>query len=591
MRITPPIILIGLTTLITFGINSDAATKNITQNTNQSNVSDTRSNVKTAIDTANSSEDQDINNIYQFLLADIAISRQQRSVAIENFQQLLKTTQDPEIAEILTELAIETENYQLSLFAAKQWAELSPNNFNAQLIAIAILLGNDQLLVEKFLQQAIKIDPKKANSQLSGLLPKLSDPHKLLLEKALKSLVNQNPNNPTNQLCLAQIAAQLGNIKTAEKAIKITLQLKPNLTQAIFLQAKLIRYSTKSDTPALNYLHQQVVKFTNNEELSLFYANALLDNNKNTEALLILKKLLDSKSRDYALEANLLTAEIYLQKPTVNIKQAKIHLNKLINTDYATSKVYFMLGQIAEQQMDDQTAIHLYTSIEEEPYHIVAFLRAALLLANNQQLLPAIDILNQAQPETLLEKKQLLLFKIELALELKDLSLAINNANEGLEMLPNDIDFLYAHSVISSLNNQMLVAEKDLKHIITIQPENHNALNALGFILTLHTNRQQEAFNYLQQALQLSPGNPLYMDSMGWLLYHMGKIPDSLEMLSNAYKISDNLNIAVHFGEVLWNNGQKQKATAIWKKAWQTDPNDLDLLNTLNQYQISFKPK
>jgi len=66
---------------------------------------------------------------------------------------------------------------------------------------------------------------------------------------------------------------------------------------------------------------------------------------------------------------------------------------------------------------------------------------------------------------------------------------------------------------------------------------------------------------------------------------------DSLEMLSNAYKISDNLNIAVHFGEVLWNNGQKQKATAIWKKAWQTDPNDLDLLNTLNQYQISFKPK
>ena len=152
-------------------------------------------------------------------------------------------------------------------------------------------------------------------------------------------------------------------------------------------------------------------------------------------------------------------------------------------------------------------------------------------------------------------------------------------------MLPNDIDFLYAHSVISSLDNKILVAEKDLKHIINIQPENHNALNALGFILTLHTDRQQEAFNYLQQAIQLSPQNPVYMDNMGLLLYRMGKISDSLQILSNAYKISDNLNIAIHLG------GQKQKAKDILKKAWQIDPNDLELINTLNQYQISFSKK
>ena len=198
------------------------------------------------------------------------------------------------------------------------------------------------------------------------------------------------------------------------------------------------------------------------------------------------------------------------------------------------------------------------------------------------------EILNQAEPSTILEKKQLLLFKIELAISIKDLSLALLAVNNGLEMLPDDVDFLYAHSVIASLNNQMATAEKDLKQILSFQPDNHSALNALGYILANHTNRKEEALHYIQEALKLSPSNPIYMDSMGWLLYRMGRITDSLEILYKAYKIDEAPTIATHLGEVLWVDGQQQKATAIWKKAWQTDPNDLELLNTLKQYKISF---
>lgn len=571
-----PVILIGFATLITFGIN------------NSDLMQDHAIKSEAVQATTEIQNTQITDNIYQFLLANIAFYRNDLDIAKNYFKQLLTNTEDPEIAEILTEVAIEAEDYPLSAFAAQKWAELSPNDFHAQLIAIAILLGDNQLLIEKLLAQAIKIDPNKVDTQLSALLAKLSTQHKKSLQLAIKALATKNPNNPITQLCLAQISAQLNDIETAKQATKIALQLKPNLTHAIFLQAKLIRYNTKSDIPALDYLAQQILKFNQNEELHLFYANALLDNNKNLEALNILTKLLNSKNQEISLEANLLTAEIYLQQPNLNIKQAQISLNKLANTNFATSKVNFLLAQIAEQQNDAIEAVRLYTSITEEPYHVIAFLRAALLLSNNHQLDQAIDILNQAEPTTILEKKQLLLFKIELALELRDLSLAITNANQGLDMLPNDIEFLYARSITASLDNKILVAEKDLKHIITIQPENHNALNALGFILTLHTDRQQEAFYYLQQALQLAPENPAYMDNMGLLLYHMGKISDSLHILSQAYKISNNLNIAVHLGEVLWASGQQQQAKNIWKKAWQANPNDLELINVLNQYQISF---
>lgn len=53
-----------------------------------------------------------VNNIYKFLLANLAIYRNEPSTAIDNLQQLL-TTNDPQIAKILTEYAIELEDYKL----------------------------------------------------------------------------------------------------------------------------------------------------------------------------------------------------------------------------------------------------------------------------------------------------------------------------------------------------------------------------------------------------------------------------------------------------------------------------------------------
>lgn len=561
--------------LIIFSVTSNGIVNNITILPPPPNT-----NVQTQVD-----------NIYKFLLAEIAIYRNNPEVAVSNLKLLLSTNHDPYIAEIITEYAIDLEHYDLSILSAKQWAELAPNNFKAQLVAATMLLEDDQALVEKFLIQATKIDSSQIINQISSLLPKLLDHHKQLILQIFKNLAIKDPNNPIIQLCVAQIAAQLNQIDLAVKTNNIALKLQPNLTHAIFLQAKLIRHNTKSDQSALNYLKQQLNIFSKDDELRLFYINVLLDNNQSTEALAQLKILLKSNIKNYKLEANLLIAEIYLQKPNLNLKQAKIYLNKLINKNFAPNKVAFLLGQIAEQEHDFQTAINNYTSITEEPYHIAAYIRAATLLANTKQFSQAIELLETAQPSNLLETKQLLLFKIELALYAKDLQVAFQAANSAISILPEDVDFLYIRSIVAGLNNQITTAEQDLKQILSLQPDNHSALNALGYLLASKTDRNKEALGYLQQALKLSPNNPIYLDSLGWLLYRMGKTSDSIEMLYKAYNIDNDAVIANHLGEALWKNGQQQQATSIWKKAWQADPNDIDLLNTLKQYKINFSNK
>lgn len=578
LRFISPKILTIFTVLVFNTDNYATAKNNILQKSNST---------PTSIHTNN----KDTDNIYKFLLADIAIYRNQPEIAILNLQQLLLDTKNAQIAQILTEYAIELEDYKLSVFAAQTWAELAPKNFKAQIIAATMLLEDNPTLVEKFIKQAIIADPAQVDAQLSSLLAKLLDHHKKLVLQILQNLANKTPNDPITQLCLAQVAAQLNNIDVANIATDNALKLKADLTHAIFLKAKIIRANSKSDLSALAYLKKKLAIFPKNEELKLFYAAALLDNNQTKLALTLLKSLLLSKNQLYASEAKLLIAEIYLQKEYLNLDIAKKYLNNLINENFAVNKAAFLLGQIAEQQHDDATAIDWYTVVNQDPYHIFSYLRAATLLANNQQLLEAIEILNRAMPNTKLEKKQLLLFKIELALSIKDLQIAMLNVNEGLSMAPNDIDFLYAHSIISGLDNQIEAAEQDLKKILSLQPDNHSVLNALGYLLASHTNRTKEALDYLQKALYLSPDNPSYMDSMGYLLYRMGMINDSLKLLYKAYTINNDAAIANHLGEVLWVNGQKQQAKDIWRKAWQTNPNNLELLDTLKQYKINFSTK
>ncbi len=601
MRVISPIVLIGLAILVThdsksyFINNQDKQQKNFTTEILDQHLInipiDISVNTLNTINTLDKSlySKQDLNNIFQFLLAEIAISREQPLIAKNNLIELFKNTKSPNIAEILTEFAIKTDDFKLTSFAAKEWAESDPNNWQAQLIATIILLEQEPILVEKFIERAIKINPSKIDLQIVSLLSQLNENQQQLLEQRLKSIVDRDPKHSIKQLCLAQTAIQLHNIQIAEQAIKIALQNTPDLTNAILLQAKLIKYNTNSDQLALNYLLKQINEFPKNEELIIFYANALFDNEKNSEALKVLSSVIYSKNLDNFLEANLLTAEIYMQKLTLDLKKAENHLNKLMNNNLlANGKVYFMLGQIAELQLETEKAIKFYTLIEEPPYQVIGFLRAALLLADNQQYSLALDLLKQADANTLLEKKQLLLLQVEFAIELQDLTQAMDAINQGLKIIPNDIDFLYAASVIYSLNKQFSLAEKNLKTIIKIQPENHIALNALGFILTINQTRQQEAFNYLQLALKLSPDNPIYMDNLGMLLYRMGKIPDSLKTLTNAYNLSEDLNIAIHLGELLWISGKHQQATSVWKKAWQDNPNDLELINVLNQYKVFF---
>ena len=115
------------------------------------------------------------------------------------------------------------------------------------------------------------------------------------------------------------------------------------------------------------------------------------------------------------------------------------------------------------------------------------------------------------------------------------------------------------------------IAENDLRIIISEQPENSAALNALGYTLADQTERYEEAEALIRQAFILEPDQPAIVDSMGWIAYRLNRLAESEEYLRRAWALDRNPEIAAHLGEVLWARGKPEAAMAIWNEGKAVD--------------------
>ena len=158
--------------------------------------------------------------------------------------------------------------------------------------------------------------------------------------------------------------------------------------------------------------------------------------------------------------------------------------------------------------------------------------------------------------------------------------------NRALQLKPDNVELLYSRAILAEKMGLLAQLEQDLRQVLLIEPNNVNALNALGYSLTAHTTRYQEAYELIKQALQLSSDHEEYyiLDSMGWVLYKMGKYAEAVAYLRKAQAKQDDPEVAAHLGEVLWKSGDQAAAQVIWKEALDKFPGDDNLQKVIQRF-------
>ena len=272
---------------------------------------------------------------------------------------------------------------------------------------------------------------------------------------------------------------------------------------------------------------------------------------------------------------------LYLQSNRLD--EATMYFQRLSTLDQRGGEAGYYLGRIAEEKGELQQAANWYQSLSEGANYFDAQVRLGIILARQDRLddarrhLQGIDagsqeqknILIQAEAELLTDKK---LFENAMAI--------YDKALEG----DQDADLLYSRAMLAEKMDRLDILERDLRVIIEREPGHAQALNALGYTLADRTNRYQEAYDLIRKALEISPEDFYILDSMGWVLYRMGRLDESIVFLNKALSARPDPEIAAHLGEVLWVKGDKAAAKQIWEAAIKETPKDIRLLDVIKRF-------
>lgn len=129
-------------------------------------------------------------------------------------------------------------------------------------------------------------------------------------------------------------------------------------------------------------------------------------------------------------------------------------------------------------------------------------------------------------------------------------SIQVKNYKDAQYHLDNLLDSGYESAKLYSLIG-FIFYKKDMKaksvkyyrKAISIDPENANALNSLGYILAEYKNDLKEAETLCRRALSINADNSAYLDSLGWVCLQNNKLPASLSFFNRANKLDPGNSI------------------------------------------------
>ncbi|PYG26883.1 tetratricopeptide repeat protein [Pelagimonas varians] len=111
-------------------------------------------------------------------------------------------------------------------------------------------------------------------------------------------------------------------------------------------------------------------------------------------------------------------------------------------------------------------------------------------------------------------------------------------------------------------------AEADLRKALELNPDQPQVLNYLGYSLVEKQMKLDEALAMIQRAAATQPNAGYIVDSLGWVLYRLGRYEEAVPHMERAAELMPiDPIVNDHLGDVYWSVGRAREAEFMWKRA------------------------
>ncbi|KEJ96677.1 Tetratricopeptide repeat-containing protein [Pseudosulfitobacter pseudonitzschiae] len=127
---------------------------------------------------------------------------------------------------------------------------------------------------------------------------------------------------------------------------------------------------------------------------------------------------------------------------------------------------------------------------------------------------------------------------------------------------------LYARAIAHERLGQWKEAEADFRHALALNPGQPQVLNYLGYSMVEQQVNLDEALEMIEQAVAASPDSGYIIDSLGWVLYRLGRYEEAIVHMERAAQLEPvDAVVNDHLGDTLWAVGRKREARFQWRRA------------------------
>lgn len=509
------------------------------------------------------------------VLADMALSRGDCKGGTERYLKAAIASNDATISERANKVASECQQVGASMKAAKRWQKLEPESAGASAaVALAAVrlyqpdeasaailrtqqLGGDDALVKLIGEVS---DAGGTAIALNTLRPKFEAPD--VSEKLLTASID--------------LALDSYDFTTAHQLADRMLTNEPASGEARAQLARVLTAEGKS-VDAIAVSQEAAALAPDTERFA--YVDTLLRLDRMDEARAELESLRNDQSiRD---DADLRLGKLAYQAG--DMQEAGRRFGSLISSPTAAPEAFFFLSSIAEREGRTDLALEGYQKLAEAGAGLIVRGRAARLLMKADDRNGAFRILDDFAAKERSEALDVEFAKAALLEESGKAAEGIALLQLALERFPAHPGVRYQIALMQDKAGLTKESVRNFEALLKDRPDDASLLNALGYSLADRNQKLPRAEQLIRKALESSPDNPAFLDSLGWVRFRRGDTAGGLPYLERAFRVFPDPEIASHWGEMLWASGQQTEARALWARALARTPDSKPLRATIER--------
>lgn len=293
-------------------------------------------------------------------------------------------------------------------------------------------------------------------------------------------------------------------------------------------------------------------------------------------AMALLQNAFGDKSLNFDAKVQMLGGYI-AQLPNEALEQPAIALSELLIAAHpGEADAYAITGDLYYQLGNNEKALEMYHQVLDRDKSNFGLWQNVLNLEMSMSKYDAVIEHSEEALELYPNQSALYYYGGTASLIQKDYKKAIRLFEQGTKFVGANPDL---HSVfygqLGDAYNGIedhANSDKAYEKALEIKPDNDHVLNNYSYFLSLRKEKLEAALSMSSKLVEKYPDNSTYLDTHAWVLYVRGDYKAARVYLEKAIK-DENVSgtIVEHYGDVLYQLGEIEKAVQQWEIARDMD--------------------